>query len=136
VLSSYHEVLGVLGVLWCGDTSGSLDTLGQVHTEDGMAGPNLNGSQPLVVWWFLRPSCCWHKTLLDSLELMLCYTHLWSWGASAPDPNNQILPTVKDYRYQLQGCCNVLEILGVPHVQHCLVGFLLSSSHLSPRSST
>jgi hypothetical protein len=29
---------------------------------------------------FLCPCSCWHKTLLDSLELMLHSTHLWSWG--------------------------------------------------------
>jgi hypothetical protein len=29
---------------------------------------------------FLCACSCWHKTLLDSLELMLCSTHLWSWG--------------------------------------------------------
>ena len=38
----------MLGVLWQGESSGALDALGQVHTEDGGAGPDLNGSQALV----------------------------------------------------------------------------------------
>ena len=48
VLSSDQEVLGVLGVLQRGESSGALDALGRVHTEDGGAGTDLNGSQPLV----------------------------------------------------------------------------------------
>ena len=48
MLSGDQEVLGVLGVLWHGESSGALDALGQVHTEDGGAGTDLNGSQPLV----------------------------------------------------------------------------------------
>ena len=48
VLSSDHEVLGVIGVLLCGESSGALDTLSCVHTEDGRAGPNVKRSQPLV----------------------------------------------------------------------------------------
>ena len=48
MLSGDQEVLGVLGVLRRGESSAVLDALGQVHTEDGGAGPNLNGSQPLV----------------------------------------------------------------------------------------
>ena len=48
MLSGDQEVLGVLGVLWCGESSGALDALGKVHAKDGVAGPNLNGSQPLV----------------------------------------------------------------------------------------
>jgi hypothetical protein len=48
VLSGDHEVLGVLGVLPCGESSGALDALGRVHAEDGLAVPVLNGSQPLV----------------------------------------------------------------------------------------
>ena len=38
----------MLGVLRSRESSGALDALGQVHTEDGRAGPKLNGSQPLV----------------------------------------------------------------------------------------
>ena len=37
----------MLGVLLCGESSGALNALGRVHTEDGWAGPDLNGSQPL-----------------------------------------------------------------------------------------
>jgi hypothetical protein len=48
VLSGDQEVLGVLGVLRLGESSGDLDTLGWVHTEDGRFGPDLNGCQPLV----------------------------------------------------------------------------------------
>ena len=48
VLSGDHKVLCILGVLWHGESSGALDTLGQVHAEDGMTGPDLNGSQPLA----------------------------------------------------------------------------------------
>ena len=58
-----QEVLGVLGVLRCGESSGALDALSWVHAEDGRASPNLNGSQPLVwqgsvvsVLAFTRPS--------------------------------------------------------------------------------
>jgi hypothetical protein len=50
VVSGDHEVLGVLGVLWHGESFGALDALGQVYAEDGVAGPNLNGSQPLILW--------------------------------------------------------------------------------------
>jgi hypothetical protein len=38
----------VLGVLRCGESSGALDALGQVHAEGGGAGPDLNISQSLV----------------------------------------------------------------------------------------
>ena len=48
MLSGDQEVLGVLGVLRHGKSSGALDALGRVHAEDGGACPNLNGSQPLV----------------------------------------------------------------------------------------
>ena len=48
MLSDDQEVLGVLGVLWRGESSAALDDLGWVHTEDGWSGPDLNGSQPLV----------------------------------------------------------------------------------------
>ena len=48
MLSGDQEVLGVLGVLWHGESSGALDSLSRVHAEDGGAGPDLNGSQPLV----------------------------------------------------------------------------------------
>ena len=48
MFSGYQEVQSVLGVLQLGESSGALDTLGQVHAEDGGAGPDLNGSQPLV----------------------------------------------------------------------------------------
>ena len=44
MLSGDHEVLGVLGVLQRRESSGALDALGQVHAEDGGAGPDLNGS--------------------------------------------------------------------------------------------
>jgi hypothetical protein len=48
VFSSDHEVLDVLGALQHGKSSGALDTLGQVHVEDGGAGPYWNRPQPLV----------------------------------------------------------------------------------------
>jgi hypothetical protein len=38
VLSGDQEVLGVLGVLWSGESSSALDALGWVHAEDGGAG--------------------------------------------------------------------------------------------------
>ena len=38
-----------------GKFSGALDALGRVHTEDGGAGPNLNGSQLLVGWGSFVP---------------------------------------------------------------------------------
>ena len=49
----------MLEVLWCGESSGALDALGQVHAEDGGAGPDLNGSQPLVGLgpFVLVPAC-------------------------------------------------------------------------------
>ena len=46
--SSAQEVLGVLEVLQSGEFSGALNTLGCVHAEDGVAGPNWKESQPLV----------------------------------------------------------------------------------------
>ena len=48
-LSSDLEVLGVLGVLRCRESSGALDNLVQVHAEDGGAGPDQEESQPLVM---------------------------------------------------------------------------------------
>ena len=48
VLSGDLEVLSVLGLLRRGESSGALNALGLVHTEDGRAVPNLGGSQPLV----------------------------------------------------------------------------------------
>ena len=48
MLSGDQEVLGMLGILQRGESSGALDALGQVHKEDGRACPNRNGSQPLV----------------------------------------------------------------------------------------
>jgi hypothetical protein len=38
----------VLGVLQDVESSGALDTPGQIQAEDDGAGPDLNGSQPLV----------------------------------------------------------------------------------------
>jgi hypothetical protein len=46
VLLGDQEVLGVLGVLRRGESSGALDAL--LHAEDGGAGPDLQGFQPLV----------------------------------------------------------------------------------------
>ena len=48
MISGDQEVLSVLGVLWRGESFAALDALGWVHAEDGGAGPDLNGSQPLV----------------------------------------------------------------------------------------
>jgi len=48
MLSGDWEILGVLGVLQRGESSGILDALGWFHTEDGRAVPDLNVSQPLV----------------------------------------------------------------------------------------
>ena len=48
MISGDQEVLGVLGVLQSGESSGTLDALGRVHVEDVGAGPELNGSQPQV----------------------------------------------------------------------------------------
>ena len=55
MLSGDQEVLGVLGVLRCGESSGALEALCWVHEEDGQAGPDLNGSQPLVEWGSFVP---------------------------------------------------------------------------------
>ena len=55
MLSSDREVLGVLGVLRIGESSGSLDTLGWVHVEDGGADPDRNRSQPLFMWGSFVP---------------------------------------------------------------------------------
>lgn len=40
----------MLGVLQHGESSGVLDTLNRVQTEDWGTGPELNGSQLLVRW--------------------------------------------------------------------------------------
>jgi hypothetical protein len=48
VLSSDHEVLGVLGVLWGRESSGSLGALCLAQVEDGGASPDLNESHHLV----------------------------------------------------------------------------------------
>ena len=50
MVSGDQEVLGVLGFLHHGESSGVLDALGWVHAEDGGAGPDLNGSHYLVGW--------------------------------------------------------------------------------------
>lgn len=47
-LSSDQEVLGVLRFMRHGKSSGALDAFGWVDMEDGGAGPDWNGSQPLV----------------------------------------------------------------------------------------
>ena len=52
MLSDDQEFLSVLGVLRHGEFSGAL---GWVHTEDGGAGPDLNGFQPLVGWGSFVP---------------------------------------------------------------------------------
>ena len=67
MFSGDQEVLCVLGVLQHGESSGSLEAIGRVHTEDG--------GDPSCWAGFLLLCSCWHKTLLDSLELMLCSTH-------------------------------------------------------------
>ena len=56
--------------LWCGEHSGVLSGLCWAQKEDGGGGPDPNRSQPLV-----GRGSCRHKTLHDSLELMLCSTH-------------------------------------------------------------
>ena len=73
VLCSDREVLGVLGVLQCGESSEALNALGRVHAEDGGAGPNWKESQPLVGRGSFVPVPVF---LLNSLELMLHTTHL------------------------------------------------------------
>ena len=55
MLSSDHEVLGVLGVLQHGESSGALDALCRVHMEDGRAVPDRKESQPLVRWGSFVP---------------------------------------------------------------------------------
>jgi hypothetical protein len=60
----------VLAVLWHEESSGALDALGRVHTEDGGAG------QPEMILasgqtGFLCSCSRGHKTLCHSLELML-----------------------------------------------------------------
>jgi hypothetical protein len=48
VLSGDHEVLGVLGILWCGESSGALSSCHWAQKKDGVFGPNKKVSQPLV----------------------------------------------------------------------------------------
>ena len=55
VLSSDHKVLGVLGVLWHGESSETLDALCWIHAQDGGAGPDQKESQPLVGWGSFIP---------------------------------------------------------------------------------
>ena len=55
VLSSDHTFLGVVGVLWCGESSGDLGILCQVHKEDVGADTDWNISQSLVSWGSLVP---------------------------------------------------------------------------------
>ena len=56
MLSGDQEILSVLGILRRGESSGVLHALGQVQAEDGRAGPNLNGFQPLVGWGSFVPA--------------------------------------------------------------------------------
>jgi hypothetical protein len=46
VLSGDREVLGVLGVLWRGESSGALDALDQVLEEDRLGGGGMTGKDP------------------------------------------------------------------------------------------
>ena len=46
VVTGNHEVLGLLGVLQCGESSGALDALGRVHAKDGRDGPSLAPPNP------------------------------------------------------------------------------------------
>ena len=55
MLTGDQEVLGMLGILRGGESSGAIDALGWVHAEAGEAGPELNGSQPLVRWGSFVP---------------------------------------------------------------------------------
>ena len=55
MVSGDHEVLGVLGVLQHGESSGALDALCRVHMEDGRAVPDRKESQPLVRWGSFVP---------------------------------------------------------------------------------
>jgi hypothetical protein len=80
MLSGDYEDLELLGVLWCGESSGALDTFGQVQAEDGGGGPWPEGIAASGHAGLLHPCSCWRKTLLDSLDLMLHSTHTWSWG--------------------------------------------------------
>ena len=48
MLSGDQEVLGMLGILQRGESSGALDALSRVHAEDGGAGSKLNRSHTLV----------------------------------------------------------------------------------------
>jgi hypothetical protein len=74
MLSSGQNVLGVLGFMRHGESSGALDTLGQIHKEDGRAvltrkNPSLwLGRVPLFLFLLTQdPS--------RSLELMFLSTH-------------------------------------------------------------
>jgi hypothetical protein len=65
MLSSNHEVPGVLGILLQGESFGALYNLGQVLVDDDLAGPAWKASQLLVGQGFRCPCSCWHKTLLE-----------------------------------------------------------------------
>jgi hypothetical protein len=81
VLSSDQGVLGVLGVLRRGESSGALDAFSRVHVEDGRAGPDLNGSQPLVGWGSFVP-------VFASTRPSVI---LWSWCCVPPNCDPKVL---------------------------------------------
>jgi hypothetical protein len=80
MLSSYPKVLGVLGGLRRGSLSGDLGTLNRFCRKDLRGWSRLERIPASSCVGFLCPCSCWHNTLRDSLELMLCSTHQWSQG--------------------------------------------------------
>ena len=71
VLSSDREVLDVLGLLWHGESSGALEALGWVFTEDGGAEPDRKGSQPLVGQGaFVPVPCCLEVCSLSNVRVV------------------------------------------------------------------
>jgi hypothetical protein len=80
VLSSDHKVLGVLGVLQCVDCPLVSWTSSAGSQGRWQGWPRLERIPDSGQAVFLCSRSCWHKILHDSLGLILCSTHLWSWG--------------------------------------------------------
>ena len=81
ILRSTHPFSGSdPEVLHHGQHSGDLSSLCWPQKEYCWEWPQPEWIPASGLVGFLRLCSCWHKTLFNSLELMLHSTHPWSWG--------------------------------------------------------
>jgi hypothetical protein len=75
LLSSDLKVLGVLGDLPSGESSGDLEPSARFALKMAHGWPQPERIPASDRVGFLCPYSCWHRTLRDSLGLMLCFSH-------------------------------------------------------------